>query len=85
MVGSDSTIRRFTPQAQKILGLIPGDVGRPFLNINPTIHIPDLQPMVLRVMSDSRPVEKEVTDNDGTRYQVRILPYRMKTDGAVVT
>ena len=88
MVGSDLTIRRFTPRAQEVLGLIPGDVGRPFLNINPSIEISDLQQMVVRVMSTFRPAEKEVSDRSGNRLQLRILPYRTsenKIDGAVIT
>ena len=39
MIGSDMTIRRFTPKAQKFLGLIAGDIGRPLSNINPVIEI----------------------------------------------
>jgi two-component system, chemotaxis family, CheB/CheR fusion protein len=88
MVGNDLTIRRFTPQAQEILGLIPADVGRSFLNINPNIAIEDLQQMVVQVMSNFRPAEKEVLNRQGTRYQLRILPYRTtenKIDGAVIT
>jgi two-component system CheB/CheR fusion protein len=88
MVGSDLTIRRFTPEAQKFLGLIPADVGRPLLNINPTIEIPDFQSHVLHVMSNLRPVEKELRDRKGSRFQLRILPYRTadnKIDGAVIT
>src|SRR5262249_3021652 len=45
MIGHDLTIRRFTPEAQRFLGLIPTDVGRPLVNINPTIEIPDFQAM----------------------------------------
>jgi two-component system, chemotaxis family, CheB/CheR fusion protein len=88
MVGSDLTIRRFTPRAQEVLGLIPADVGRPFLNINPSIEINDLQHMVVQVMSTFRPSEKEVHDRSGNRFQLRILPYRTaenKMDGAVIT
>ena len=88
MIGSDLTIRRFTPQAQKFLGLIATDVGRPLLNINPVIEIPNFQSLVLQVMSNFQPVEKELTDGRNTRYQLRILPYRTmdnKIDGAVMT
>jgi two-component system CheB/CheR fusion protein len=88
IVGSDLSIRRFTPQAQKSLGLIPADVGRPLTNINPTIEIPDLQSLVLQVMSNLRPVDRQITDGDGARYQLRILPYRTpenKIDGAIIT
>jgi two-component system CheB/CheR fusion protein len=88
MVGSDLTIRRFTPQAQKLFGLIPGDVGRPLLNINPTIEIPNFQQLVLQVMSNFSPAEKECTGPEGSLYQLRILPSRTtgkKVDGAVIT
>ncbi len=88
MIGSDLTIRRFTPKAQKFLGLIGSDIGRPLANINPTIEIADLQAMVLRVVSEFRPMEKELTDRMGVHYQFKILPYRTmenKIDGAVIT
>jgi two-component system CheB/CheR fusion protein len=88
MIGSDLTIRRFTPKAQKFLGLIPGDVGRPLSNINPTIGIADLQAMVQQVMADFHILERELTDRLGVHYQFKILPYRTtenKIDGAVIT
>jgi two-component system, chemotaxis family, CheB/CheR fusion protein len=88
MLGSDATIRRFTPQAQKTLGLIPGDIGRPFLNINPLVQIPNLQRMVLQVIGNAQVVEKEVVVREGHSFQLRILPYRTaegKHEGAVIT
>jgi two-component system CheB/CheR fusion protein len=88
MVGSDLTIRRFTPQAQTFLGLIPADVGRPLININPPTEIPNLQALVLQVMSTSTQLDREFIDRQGGRYQLRILPYRTpdnKVDGAVIT
>jgi two-component system CheB/CheR fusion protein len=88
MIGSDLTVRRFTPKAQQFLGLIPGDIGRPLSNINPTIEITDLQSMVSQVVSDFHPLERELTDRNGVRYQFRILPYRTlenRIDGAVIT
>jgi len=88
MVGSDLTVRRFTPQAQMFFGLIAGDIGRPLLNINPTIDIPEFQSLVLQVITNSRTVERELCDANGVSYQLRILPYRTldnKIDGAVIT
>lgn len=88
MLAPDGTIRRFTPQAQKSLGLIPADVGRPFLNINPLVQIPNLQQMVLQVMANAQMIEKEVTVREGHSYQLRILPYRTaegKHEGVVIT
>jgi two-component system CheB/CheR fusion protein len=88
MIGGDLTIRRFTPEAQKFLGVIPADLGRPLLNINPTIEIPNFQATVLQVISNFRPVDKSIKDAQGRRYQLKILPYRTvenKMDGAVIT
>jgi len=88
MVGSDLTVRRFTPEAQKFLGLISTDVGRPLLNIHSSVEIPDFETLVKDVMSTLKPINKELIDKDKNRYLVRILPCRTlenKIDGAVIT
>jgi two-component system, chemotaxis family, CheB/CheR fusion protein len=76
LVGSDMTLRRFTPAAERLLGLIPADVGRPVLNINPTLQIPEFQIMINRVMTDGRAAQKQVADSNGKQYKLRITPYR---------
>ena len=88
LVGSDLTLRRFTHRAQELFSLIPGDVGRPLSNINPSLELPDLVKSVAEVMSGSRPVEQTVTDRKGNRFQLRVLPYRTsenKIEGGVIT
>jgi two-component system CheB/CheR fusion protein len=88
MIGSDLKIRRFTPQAQKIFGLIPGDVGRPLSNINPHIDVPNLQQTIVKVMSSSAPVDTEVADQQGARFFLRVFPYPVadgRVDGVVLT
>jgi two-component system, chemotaxis family, CheB/CheR fusion protein len=88
MVGSDLTIRRFTQRAQELFALIPGDVGRPLGNINPAVELPGLQQTVMQVMEKLHSVEKTLTDSNGNRFQLRVLPYRTaenKVDGAVIT
>jgi two-component system CheB/CheR fusion protein len=88
MVGSDLTIRRFTQRAQELFALIPGDVGRPLGNINPAVQLPGLEQIVMQVMEKLQPVEKTLTDPNGNRFQLRVLPYRTaenKVDGAVIT
>jgi two-component system CheB/CheR fusion protein len=88
MIGSDLMIRRFTPEAQKFLGLISTDVGRPLLNIHPSVEIPDFEVLVREVMSTVKPINKELTDRNNNRYLVRVLPSRTlenKIDGAVIT
>jgi two-component system CheB/CheR fusion protein len=80
MLGCDLTIRRFTPPAQKIFGLIPADVGRPFANINPSIQGVDLQSLSAGVMKNLTSVEREVRSRDGNSYFIQVLPYRTMED-----
>lgn len=88
MLNNDLTIRRFTASAQKIFGLIPADVGRPFRNIKPTIDLPDMTPMIDKVSAELTIAEKEVQDKNGARFKLRVSPYRSldnRLDGVVVT
>ncbi|MGA9882550.1 MAG: chemotaxis protein CheB [Candidatus Acidiferrales bacterium] len=82
MIGDEMEIRRFTPQAQKIFGLIPADVGRPLKNINPNIEIPNLQQLIAKVLSTSNEVDSEVLDQNGIRYSLHVFPYPV-ADGHV--
>lgn len=88
LVASDLTIRRFSPTAEKFLGLIPADVGRPLLSISSTVEVPDFQSLVSQVIGNSRPLERELKDTQGARFLLKILPCRTaenKIDGAVIT
>jgi two-component system, chemotaxis family, CheB/CheR fusion protein len=87
MLSNDLTIRRFTPPAQKVFGLIPADVGRPFTNINPSLDGADLQALILGVMQNLAPVDAEAVDREGRGYFLQILPYRSESriDGVVIT
>jgi two-component system, chemotaxis family, CheB/CheR fusion protein len=87
MLGSDLRIRRFTPQAQQILNLIPTDVGRPLADINLNLNVPDLEQQILDVINSLTIKEQEVQDQKGYWYDLRIRPYRTidnKIDGAVM-
>jgi two-component system, chemotaxis family, CheB/CheR fusion protein len=88
MVGNDLTIRQFTPEAQKLFGLIPADVGRPLISINPGIEIANFPKMVVDVMSTAQLQECAIKGSNGASYLLRVAPYRLadhKIDGAVVT
>jgi two-component system CheB/CheR fusion protein len=80
MIGMDRKIRRFTPQAQKMLGLMPGDVGRPLMNINLNIEVPHLDAIVAKVMATAATADFELTNREGARHLVRVLP-SMSSDG----
>ena len=47
IVSADLRIRRFTPMAEKVLNLIPADVGRPITQLQPNIDCPDLGELIL--------------------------------------
>ena len=87
MLGGDLRIRRVTPQAEKLLGLIPTDVGRVITSIRPNIDVPDLEQMIMKVINTVTVQEREVRDREGHWYSLRILPYKTEsmTEGAVLT
>jgi two-component system CheB/CheR fusion protein len=88
MLGGDWRIRRFTPLAEKLLNLLPGDVGRPLVNLRPNIDVPDLARLVTEVVDTVSVREREVQDLGGRWYSMRVRPYRTmdnKIDGAVMT
>ena len=87
MVAGDLRVRRFTPMAEKVLNLIPTDVGRPISDIKPNIDCPDLENMISDAINHVTTVEREVRDRQGMWYLLRIRPYKStenKIDGAVL-
>jgi PAS domain S-box-containing protein len=87
MLGNDLRIRRFTPQAEKVLNLLPTDIGRPISDFKPKIDIPDLEQWFAEVIESLRVKEREVQGRDGRWYSIWIRPYRTaenKIDGAVM-
>jgi two-component system CheB/CheR fusion protein len=88
MVGRDLRIRRFTPLAEKVLNLIPSDVGRLISDLNPNLHLPDLPERISQVIDNLVPEETDVQDKAGRWYSLRIRPYvtlENKIEGASVT
>src|SRR5262249_33895104 len=87
IVASDLRIRRFTPMAERLLNLIPSDVGRPIGHIKPNIDCPDLEQMTLDVIESVAPQEREVRDRQGHWLSLQIRPYKNlenRIDGAVL-
>ena len=87
MLGSDLTIRRFTPAAERVLHLIPSDIGRPIGDLNPRIEAPDLEPLLTEVIDTGVVREREVRDREGRWYSMRLRPHRTadkRIDGAVM-
>ncbi|HSB06054.1 MAG TPA: CheR family methyltransferase, partial [Thermodesulfobacteriota bacterium] len=88
MLGSDLSIRRFTPVAEKVLNLAATDIGRSILHIQLGIHVPDLETSILEVIHTGVVKEEEIQDREGLWYSMQIRPYRTtenRIEGAVLT
>ncbi len=87
ILGGDRRIRRFTPSAEKLLHLLPGDVGHPIGHIRIGLNPPDLDESISQVLKGVRDVWREVRTADGRWYSVRILPFvtaEHKIDGVLM-
>lgn len=74
---NDLKVMNFTPAITQILHLVETDVGRPIAHIKARIPIEELYDDVRRVLRTLASAERELSAPDsGTRYIVRILPYR---------
>ena len=88
MVGPDLSVRRFTPQASKVLGLTATDVGRPISRLKLTTAIENLEQKMLDAISEVRPQEYTISARGGQQCHVRITPYRTadnRIDGVVLS
>ena len=86
-VGKNLCVRRFTPMAEKILNLIPADLGRPIGDLKLSLSLPDLEPLLVEVIDTASTREYEVQDRQGRWYSLRIRPYKTlenEIDGAVI-
>jgi two-component system CheB/CheR fusion protein len=87
MLDSQLRIRRFNPASQRVLNLIAADVGRPIQDLNMTIVVESLEPMIIDVIETLEVRELEVRDRRGQPYLLRIRPYKTldnKIEGAVL-
>jgi len=87
IVGPDLRIRRFTGMANRVLNVVPADVGRSILDIRWKIELEDVERMLRGVIETLTPWEGDVQDQDGHWYSMRVLPYRSiddRIDGAVM-
>jgi two-component system, chemotaxis family, CheB/CheR fusion protein len=74
---NDLRVMNFTPAITQMLHLVETDVGRPIAHIKAKIPIEELYEDVRKVVRTLASAERELTAPDsGTRYIVRILPYR---------
>jgi two-component system, chemotaxis family, CheB/CheR fusion protein len=89
IVGNDLHIRHFTPPAQKLLNLLPGDIGRRLNEIRPNLEVHDLGAMVRETIDTMSTHELEVRESENGKWHLmRVRPYKTwdnKIEGAVVS
>lgn len=87
IVDRDLRVRRFTPLAQNVLGLAPGDVGRRLRQMGFPLPMPELQRRVVESMENLEPFYSDVRDQRGRLFAIHIRPYvttAKKTEGAII-
>ena len=82
-------VMSYTPAVAEIFHLVETDIGRPIAHIKARVAYDELQEDARRVARTLGSVDREITDPaTGTRYMVRVLPYRSVDNyigGTVVT
>ncbi|HKK92989.1 MAG TPA: PAS domain S-box protein, partial [Longimicrobiales bacterium] len=84
----DLRILRFTPQIGELFNVRHADRGRPLSDLTHRLGYDELQTDAQRVLDKLVPVEREVRDEAGHWYLIRVLPYRSTDDrieGVVIT
>ncbi len=87
ILDSELRIRRFTPQSEAVVSILPTDVGRPITDFRLKVGAPDLVGSVQEVLHQGKPSQTEVRDETGRWYSMRIRPFRTgagEFDGAVI-
>lgn len=87
LLGRDLTVRRFSAQAERLLGLTTVDIGRAIGQIRHDIAWTDVEAFVTGVIDSGQARESEVRDARGRWYSLRVRPYvtlDRVVDGAVL-
>jgi two-component system CheB/CheR fusion protein len=88
MVSNDLRIRRFTPPAQKLLNLLPGDIGRRLGEIRPNLDVDDLEALAREAIRHASSQQREVRTNEGGWQMLHVRPYKTwdnRIEGAVIS
>ncbi len=76
IIGMDLRIRRYTQTAEKLLNLVPGDVGRSVSQLNAFIVGHRIEELAAKVIERLTPIDERVRCADQRWYDLRVSPYR---------
>ncbi len=85
---NELAVKRFTAEADRIVHLVPSDVGRPISDFATKLKFDRFVEDAKEVLENLVPKESQVQAADGRWYNMRILPYRTLDDvidGVVMT
>jgi len=88
IVGIDLRIRRFTQTAEKLLNLLPTDIGRSASQLNSFLGGFGIEKVISESIDGLATIEREIHATDGKWYGLRIVPYRtldLTIRGAVIS
>lgn len=80
-------IRRFTPAAEELFDLREGDEGRRLTDLQHPFEAENVQSTAREVLDSLQMATREIEDDEGHRYELRVRPYRTLDDeitGAVL-
>ncbi len=81
-------VRRFTPALNRLMRLIPADIGRSIGDVRQRFQAVDLYHDAQAVLERLTPIERQVRSEEGSWYLCRLLPYRTEdhqVGGIIIT
>jgi len=87
MLDGQLRVRRFNPGAQRVLDLLPSDIGRPLWDLRTPLKLSAFGATVAEVIDNLDVRELEVQHRDGATFLLRIRPYKTsdnRIEGAVL-
>ncbi|MBN2795113.1 MAG: PAS domain-containing protein [Clostridia bacterium] len=81
-------IRKITPVMSQVTNIMESDLGRPISHLTLMKSYPEMMSDIESVMDNLQMIEREITDQNGYFWLVRIRPYRTEynsIDGIILT
>lgn len=81
-------IRRFTPSANEVASLLPGDIGRSIDDVKVRLKLDDLSARISGAVETNTAKEWEIQRTDGRWFRLHVDPYRTadgRLDGAILS
>lgn len=76
LLDRDMTVRRFTPSAEKVLGLTTEVIGRPVVELTLPLRLRNLKDLLRKVIKTGSVEKLEIQDHRNRWYYLFIRPYR---------